>query len=389
MKYFKLIILEILLFAAAVGCGTQVTTVPPLTGSLEIKNGFYVLRLRGTPEEMGRAHGTLLKTQIADLLQKYLRDGALKKYGISWPLLVSMAKNYESGMPEEFKAELRGIAEGSGLSYEEILLGQVVMDLSVIRLSSLAAVGCSGFIAKGKAASNEALVHGANIEWEDYDNSLRDNLAVIYYEPSAGNKFVALSYAGGAGVLIGMNEKQIASSISAISAGTNFGGIATLANLRKMLQYSNNLTEAANKLTASDRTCGYTVPVSCGSPEGFFVMELSPTHFSRREAGTLEVLVSTNHFISEEMQPYQTASTEANSARRYATLLNLVMQNYGLINASLAKIFMSDKTEPHGDYINSDLVIYSTILSPGSLTLRVAKGPVKSESDYVSFSLEN
>jgi len=386
VKQVQRLLITLLLIATAAGCGRVVTTPQPVNGTLETINGFYVLHVWGSPAEMGRAHGTLLKTQIANLIQGYLINGLVKDFGIPWAMIVQFARFYEAGMPEDFKAELHGIAEGAGIDYDEVLVGQLIVDLTALAVAS-ATIESSSFLAKGGATSGEVVIHGANIEWADYNNALRDNLVIIYYEPSEGNKLVSLSYAGGAGVLIGMNEKHIATSVTAINAGASFEGIAMTANLRRMLQYSNNLSEAADNLISIDRTCGYTVPVSCGNPEGIFVMELSPKHFMKREAGTLEVLVSTNHFISEEMIPYQLITSDVNSTRRWETLSSLVMQNYGSITDSPAKSFMCDRSEPHGDFINSDYVIYSTVLLPGDLTFWVAKGPVSSEAAYVSFSL--
>jgi hypothetical protein len=360
-------------------------TTSPLSGSLEVKNGFYVLHLWGSPEEMGRAHGTLLKDQIKDLVQRYLFDGVVKGSGVPWETLVLVARNYEAGMPGDFKTELHGIAEGAGVSYEAVLVGQLIMDLAAVAASM--PVGCSSFIAKGGAASGEAVIHGANLEWGDYDNALRDNLAIIFYEPSDGNKFISLSYAGGAGVLIGMNEKHIANSVGVVNAGYSLGGRAATVNLRKMLQYSNNLSEAAAYLTESQATCGYAVPVSCGSPEGLFVMEICPGHYKKREAGTVEALVATNHFISDEMRPYQIGSAPTASISRFDRLSELVAQSYSSISESLAKSFMSDRNEPSGDYINSNYVIYSAVLLPKDLAFWVAKGPVSSEASYVAFNL--
>ena len=260
MKQVLRLLIILLLIATAGGCGRIVTTTPPVNGTLETKNGFYVLHVWGSPEEMGRAHGTLLKSQISSLLQDYLINGIVKNSGIPWYVIVQTARLYETGMPAEFKAELQGIAEGAGVSYDEVLVGQLIMDLGDVK-SALTVIGSSSFIAKGGATSGEAVIHGSNIEWVDYNNSLRNNLVIIYYQPSAGKRFVALSFAGAAGVLIGMNEKHVAVSITAVPAGFNTSGIATMANLRKTLQYSNSLSEAAVSLTSYNRTQGYSAPV--------------------------------------------------------------------------------------------------------------------------------
>jgi hypothetical protein len=377
-----------LLIASATVCGRGGSTpTPSPSGSLEIKDGFYVLHLRGSAEEMGRQHGTLLKDQISEFLQDYLFDGILEKYGVPWSTVVWTARLYEAAMPEDFKTELEAIAEGAGVSYEAILVCQLGVDLPLL-ITQATTMGGTSFIAKGGATSGETVIHGANVELEDFNNSLHDHLTIIYYEPTDGNRFVSLSSPGSAGVVIGMNEKHLALSASVVEAGYDQTGLAASVNLRRTLQYSNTLSEAATFLAASTRTRGYAVSVSCGSPEGLFVTELSPNYDYKRETGTFEALVSVDHFISQEMQPHQDGTSPADSIHRYDRLVELITQNYGSITGSSAQSFMSDRNDPHGDNINSDWVVYSSVLLPKELTFWVAKGPVSSEADYVSFSLE-
>jgi len=345
------------------------------------------MHLHGTPQEMGRAHGALLKSQISSLIQDYIINGILKEYGVPFSMVAIMARRYEAGIPAECRTEMQALAEGAGVSYDEVLVGNLIVDLADVVLS-LAPMGSSGFVAGGAATSGEAVVHGANIEWKDYNNALQKNLVIIYYEPDQGNKFVSLSYAGGIGVLIGMN-KHLSASISVVNAGVSTEAIPTTLNLRRLLQSSNNLADASANLIADNRTRGYNVPLA-GSQEGFFITELSPMHYKLRQpAATWEALVGTNHFVSEAMQPYQLATADANSVHRYDRLIDLIAQNYGLIDGSLAKTFMSDRNDPYGDYINSDSVVYSAVLLPEESAFWVAKGPVGNVADYVRFNLED
>ena len=164
---------------SATVCGTQ-DSAPSPSGSLEIKNGFYVLHLRGSAEEMGRQHGTLLKDQISEFVQEYLFEGVVEESGVPWALLVWTARYYEAAMPEDFKTELQAIAEASGVSYEAILVSQLLGDIPDI--TETTSMGGTSFIAKGEATSGETIIHGANVELDDFNGSLRDRLTIIYYE---------------------------------------------------------------------------------------------------------------------------------------------------------------------------------------------------------------
>jgi len=300
--------------------------------------------------------------------------------GLSWTEAVSLANTYENGLPEEFKTELQGIATGSGLSYEAILISQLTVDLAM--------GACSDFIVSGEATSDGSIIHCANLDWTDINNLLRDNLVIIYYEPSEGNKFVSLSIAGSAGVLAGMNENQLAMSITAIYAGSDLTGIPTMANIRRALQYCSNISSAETYLTEFNRTSGYTLSVSGGNPASMGVFEFAPSYYKKRTIGTQEVLVSTNHFISSEMQPHQTYDT-AGSLSRYNRLAELISQNYGSITTDLAKTFMRDQSGgSSSNYINNSATVFSSIFLPQSLSFWIAKGPVSSTESYVNFTLE-
>jgi len=118
----------------------------PETGStLEMRDGFYILHLYGTPRQRGQAHGRLLREQIlscriAPYFGAFFRDlyrgstfakrlpsflsrrlGDLLEWWYYAPL--------EKLLLEETREELLGIAEAAGLDGKETLRAAVAPDL--------------------------------------------------------------------------------------------------------------------------------------------------------------------------------------------------------------------------------------------------------------------
>jgi hypothetical protein len=135
--------------------------------------GLHVLHLRGTAYERGLQHGKALSSQVksfyttmlATSLLPYLNRehatiaGALKVYAgpeyqngqFSVKLLRDSAKSLESFMPADFRDELRGIADGSGLPYDDVLVLNTFVD------TTLAARAVTYFLHQAQAPRLESI----------------------------------------------------------------------------------------------------------------------------------------------------------------------------------------------------------------------------------------
>lgn len=95
----------------------RVDFTPAWTGArLEERDGFSVLRLAGTPRERGRAHGEQLRGRIEAWYER-VRPRA----GDTEALYVqSLGPRAAASLTPDLRAEIEGIAEGCGLSFEQI-----------------------------------------------------------------------------------------------------------------------------------------------------------------------------------------------------------------------------------------------------------------------------
>jgi len=86
-------------------------------GKLDRRNSITVLRLAGTPEEKGRAHGRLLKEQVRARIAKLKpRDPGVADFAIR-----TCGERMLPALPAALREEIEGIAEGAGVTTLEVL----------------------------------------------------------------------------------------------------------------------------------------------------------------------------------------------------------------------------------------------------------------------------
>lgn len=112
-----------------------------------------VIELRGTPYDRGFQHGTQLKSKIHSFYTTLLSNslfpyfsreqpdiaGFLPEYSaekyqngqFAYQLMLESAKQIERSLGRDVRDELRGIAEGSGMTYDEILVLNTFFDTSL------------------------------------------------------------------------------------------------------------------------------------------------------------------------------------------------------------------------------------------------------------------
>ena len=88
------------------------------------KRGITVVALKGEPYEMGFAHGVLLKDEMMPWFKEALYWMKTYSYGTSGlkNTLIERAKEIVQYIPEKYITELKGLAAGSGIDYDLILM---------------------------------------------------------------------------------------------------------------------------------------------------------------------------------------------------------------------------------------------------------------------------
>jgi len=259
-------------------------------GRLRIVEGIPVLRLAGTPREMGRQHGRILRRQIRYLQKEYFEAMLVKVVGRR--NLEQWTRAVEPYLPAEMREEMEGLAEGSGLSYRDILHINTMTD-------RLQALFCSTVVAAGDATRNGEVFFGRNLDFPGR-NMLQKTTVVIVYRPEGGTPLAAVTWPGLIGVLSGMNARGVAGATMLIHRGRGIRpGLPYMLMYRAALARAARTRDVYDFILAAKRTTAnnFMVVDAAGAAE---LLEYDPEVVVRRKAerGTL---CSTNFFKSKEL----------------------------------------------------------------------------------------
>ena len=172
-------------------------------GRLEMIDHTRVLFLKGTPEEMGRQQGVLLKRQIRNLVDRIL-------YGVG--VGSSFAKGrWFFGEIEEAQGRLRPFIDARFLREMDAMAQAAGMEKEEVRLANFfpELFHCSGFALAGEATVGGHLYHGRILDYLR-GLGLEQNAVVMVVQPDQGHAWVNVGYAGFVGSVTAMNEKKVA-----------------------------------------------------------------------------------------------------------------------------------------------------------------------------------
>ena len=261
-----------------------------------VEDAIPVLRLSGTHYEIGRQHGALLKKQVRFLYREYFEAVAVPPIGRK--NLEAWAKSVEPHIPKHYKEEMRGLAAGSGLTYEQVLLVNTCTD-------KLQSIMCSTVVASGKASEGGEVYFGRNLDFPGR-NLLHATTVVLVLEPEGTDgrrkePLVSVTWPGVIGVLSGMTARGLAGATMMIHFGKRIQpGMPYMLMYREALVRARKLGDIRDYIRQARRTCpnNFMVVDAGGAAE---VIEFDQETVMHRPA-SMGMACSTNHFRSKELE---------------------------------------------------------------------------------------
>ncbi len=228
-------------------------------GWLEEQDGIKILHLNGSYYNMGYQHGLLLKDEINANFNAFCNW--IVEKGYTYEELAQRWNIMEPLLPQCYIDEMNGMADASGLSFENI---------SVLNVGFYLVVNCGSFAVWGNSTTDGMLYHARS---HDFSIKIKDpntgkylveNQVIIIRKPIDQYSSVSPVAAGMIRTSDGFNEKEIAAGM--LSSWTNdetYNGICIGFRIRMVLDFASSINEAIDILT-TNKTLGYNVIVSDG-----------------------------------------------------------------------------------------------------------------------------
>jgi len=219
-------------------------------GRLTWKNGQRIATLWGTPEEIGTAHGQLLKMEASRCI-----DSVLYTFGTAHVIrtgkwfrqdLDDAYARLQSHIPERHQRETRAMARALGLPQRQAEILNVFPEL----------FHCSGFAVFDSATVDGKLYHGRVLDYMT-TIGLQDAATTFIVRPKDQIAFANVGYAGFIGSVSGMNARGISLGEMGGRGEGDWDGVPMATLMRRALEECETLPEVMELWENSPRTCEY------------------------------------------------------------------------------------------------------------------------------------
>lgn len=219
-------------------------------GELRWIEGHRVAILRGTPQQIGDAHGKLLRDEAMACV-----DSVLYAFGTVETVrrgrwfrheLEAAYARLSPHIPERHKIETRALA--SSLELDEDLMESLNVFPELFH--------CSGFAIFGSATVDGKMYHGRVLDYMTAIG-LQDAATTFIVEAEGQIPFANVGYAGFVGSVSGMNAKAISLGEMGGRGEGNWDGVPMATLMRRALEECETLDQVKSLWTNSPRTCEY------------------------------------------------------------------------------------------------------------------------------------
>lgn len=231
--------------------GTAASTTLP-GGAVAAQKG--VVRLEGSPEEIGRQHGTLLADRIKLMLKEYVGDdmesGRLKES------VLNRVRTMKPSLPDWYLQELSACAAAAGVDEDVLLYAQCEGDIKSLG-------GCTAYFAFGPATHDGKVEIGRNFDYWGIESTKKVvTVLAVVPRPEDGCAFVSVGWCGILGGWTFFNEKglYVSNNLGGFPF-TDAHGVPTLILERIIAQKAATVDEAVEIIRSTPRMRGQALVI--------------------------------------------------------------------------------------------------------------------------------
>ena len=293
------------------------------------EHAFPIVEVGGTSYEMGYQHGA----QVGHLVKRYLmwiekltdqtRDVLIRNAMSFLPMIEALSPSLVE--------EIRGLAEGADISFEESVLCQTRAEAARVGEGA-----CTGFALTGDATADRQPLAGQN---QDLEPEFADVAVLLRVKPTDGRpRALMFTFAGQLGYS-GMNEHGVAHFANALYGFEWRLGLPHYPMKRVMLE-RRSVGECV-ELLKSHRACSAHNVVMCDGAGSVGDMEIRPEGVAVFEDDDPDWRVHTNHYLTPCFARYED-NTLPDSPPRRDRMRRLIKEHWGRINVDTMKALLGD-----------------------------------------------
>ena len=282
-----------------------------------------LIEVSGTHREMGRQIGEACRVQVQHSIENahVLIDQSYDTLELTWDGAKIQSSKYLPFAEERYPQyvdEMRGIAEGADISFEDVMVLNV---MEAVTMDALHLTRCTSFAVNEERTADGHVLLAHNEDWVPEDEN---DVYVISAKPNDEPPFLAMTY-GGLLPNVGFNAHGIAQLIDSVYPNDSRIGIPRLVVARAVLA-ARRISGAIGRTLISHRAAGYNHLLAHESGE-LYSVEVSARKFDILH-GTDGYIVHTNHYFSQTMREIESDPEELISSRvRYFRANRLLRQN--------------------------------------------------------------
>ncbi|TNF29659.1 MAG: hypothetical protein EP329_15200 [Deltaproteobacteria bacterium] len=337
-----------------------------------------MLTLTGSPREMGRAFGESERDAIREFFALRVANAIMQaaKYGgqeVAPGGVLDVARRCVAPTraydPAGFE-ELSGIAEGAGLSVEEILALNGLTDIRDVlswpgQLDAFG--GCTSFIAQRDVTADGQVLVGQT--WDLASDNMPFVLGV-HRVPADGPETWCLTTAGCLS-LIGMNDAGVAIGTTNVRTTDARPGVTYLSIIHKALS-ARDLDDAVRAVTEAPRAGGHYYYMADGGGRAFAI-ECSARSHAVTEV-TRGYFNHTNHCKVPGNVVVEGAAPSSTSLQRLGRIDALVAGGAGAFDVARARAALSDDANGSDAILRVD---YDGISTNGAVVMAPERGHIE------------
>ncbi|HVK13523.1 MAG TPA: C45 family peptidase, partial [Gemmataceae bacterium] len=274
-------------------------------GELADRAGVPVLRVGGTPAEVGEQLGVLSVRPAArlldfpeDLLRHTFKSRLLAR--LLARRATTLGGRLLAQFPDAARRELDGMA-AAGLDRGRLVLGNTLYDLKNISLPQV--LGCSSLVVPAARSATGGPLFGRNVDFFDRGYLHEYSLVTVRPRTAAALAYATVGFPGLLGCFSGMNEAGLALAsheVFGLPRGRRYNprGVPFTLAYRRVLEECTRTADVADLLRGMERTTS-TLLVLCDR-DGGRVLEVTPDHVLGYETDATAI-TCTNHYRTPEL----------------------------------------------------------------------------------------